>query len=88
MNSLTDAPACFYFRICRNRAGVEKNGKTMCRACAARHPGREFPLRPPSRAPLYGNDRELAVAMDLRPPRRVGSALHHLPAPARAEAGS
>jgi hypothetical protein len=87
MNSPTDAPACFYFRVCRNRARVEKNGKTMCRACAARCAGREFPLRPPSRAPLYKDDRELAVAMDLRPPRRAAP-LFVAPAPARADAGN
>ena len=87
MNSLADAPACFYFRICRNCAHIEKDGKTVCRACAARCPGREFPLRPPSRAPLYKDDRELAAAMDLRPPRRTAPFVV-APAPARADAGN
>jgi hypothetical protein len=56
---------CFYFGICRRYAEIEKNGKSLCRRCAGRLKGSEFPLRAPSPEPLYSKDRDAAVAMDM-----------------------
>jgi hypothetical protein len=64
-SSLGLAPPCFYFRSCRGYAEIEKNGKSLCRCCAGRLKGSEFPLRAPSREPLYSKDRDAAVAMDM-----------------------
>jgi len=65
------APPCFYFSACRRHAALEKNGKSLCRACAAHADGREYPLRAPSRQPLYLSDREVAGAVGMiAPPRR------------------
>jgi hypothetical protein len=59
------APPCFYFQSCRGYAEIEKNGKSLCHRCAARLRGSEFPLRAPSREPLYSKDRDAAAAMDM-----------------------
>jgi len=65
------APPCFYFYACRRHAALEKNGKSLCRACAAHAHGREYPLRTPCREPLYLSDREVATALGMiAPPRR------------------
>lgn len=41
----SDLRACFYAKVCRNVATLEKQGKTVCRECADRLPGTEYPLR-------------------------------------------
>lgn len=65
------APPCFYFFACRQHAALEKNGKSLCHGCAAHAEGREYPLRAPSRRPLYLSDRQVAEALSLiAPPRR------------------
>ena len=74
------APPCFYFSACRGHAALEKNGKSLCHACAACTRGREYPLRAPSRLPLYLSDRELGEALSLisSPRRRVRRRWHCL----------
>lgn len=38
------APPCFFSAVCGNRSAVAKCGKSVCRECAARMSGSEFPL--------------------------------------------
>ena len=59
-------PPCFFFGKCKSRAECEKQGKTLCEACAAKLPGQRYPLRAPSRAPIYGHKDEIFRAMDYR----------------------
>ena len=66
----TGPSPCFYWRCCRNLAELEKAGKAVCRACAGRVRGREYPLRSPSRDPLYPALRDAADALDMQEPRR------------------
>jgi hypothetical protein len=61
---------CFYFSSCRHNATLEKGGKSLCRSCADRSEGREYPLRPPARAPLYRDDQEVAESLGLPAPRK------------------
>lgn len=35
---------CYHFKACGRVAEVEKEGKGLCRSCAAFHRGQEFPL--------------------------------------------
>jgi len=58
-------PPCFYWRFCRGRAALEKGGKSVCRRCAASLRGQEYPLRPPTRQPLYLRGRDAAEAMQM-----------------------
>jgi hypothetical protein len=59
-------PPCFYWRVCRRPAAMEKCGRSVCRECAMTRlagRGREYPLRAPTRALLYANSRDAAAAM-------------------------
>gem|GEM_PF-6965706 len=38
-------PPCFYHAICNGIAVVDKGGKSLCRTCADKTKGQEFPLR-------------------------------------------
>jgi hypothetical protein len=58
-------PPCFNWRLCRGRAALEKGGKSVCRRCAATLRGQEYPLRPPTRRPLYPSGRDAAEAMQM-----------------------
>ncbi|MGB6431504.1 MAG: hypothetical protein WBF06_13035 [Candidatus Acidiferrales bacterium] len=59
-------PSCFYFRMCDRAAEIEKCGKAVCRQCAATNlRGREYPLRKPTRRPLYSSDNEAADSLDM-----------------------
>jgi hypothetical protein len=58
-------PPCFFWKLCRGRAALEKGGKSVCRRCAATLRGREYPLRPPTRQPLYPSGRDAAEAMQM-----------------------
>lgn len=54
-------------------ADVEKQGKSVCRSCAAGLRGTEYPLREPSREPLYWHPNELVVQLDMHArPLRLG----------------
>jgi hypothetical protein len=59
------APPCFFWHSCRHCAEIEKEGKSVCSACAARLIGRTFPLRAPTLEPLYANGRAAAEASDM-----------------------
>ncbi len=58
-------PPCFFWKLCRGRAALEKGGKSVCRRCAATLRGQEYPLRPPTRRPLYLRGRDAAEAMEM-----------------------
>ena len=75
---------CFHHSACRRTAEVEKNGKSLCRSCAAQVCGREYPLRTPAREPLYSDDREAAEALGLAAPRHPAARVrrHQLASPA------
>jgi len=60
-----DRPACYFFRRCQQQASLEKGGRTVCRECANGMKGAEFPLRQPTRIPLYISEREAARALDM-----------------------
>jgi hypothetical protein len=64
------APPCFYFEVCGRPSSLEKQGKAVCSPCAARLAGREYPLRPPTRRPLYDSSRAAAKALGMLEPRR------------------
>ncbi len=64
------APPCFYFKSCRRTAHVEKVGKSLCRPCAERLKGREYPPRKPSLRPLYASAQEAREALDMVEGRR------------------
>ena len=59
------APPCFYWSHCRQRAALEKIGRSVCRRCAATLRGIEYPLRNPSAQPLYASARTAAEALDM-----------------------
>ena len=61
---------CFYFSSCRHNATVEKEGKSLCRSCAGQFHSREYPLRPPTREPLYKHDQELSDSLGIPAPRK------------------
>ncbi|HVB35387.1 MAG TPA: hypothetical protein VNJ52_13585 [Patescibacteria group bacterium] len=63
---------CFFHRHCGNAADVEKQGKMLCRRCATAIPAEEFPLRAPTREPLYRSADDLVrqLGMELPCPRR------------------
>lgn len=56
---------CFFSNLCDRRAAIEKAGRSVCRACAGRLRGREFPLRDPSHEALYLTGRAAAEALDM-----------------------
>jgi hypothetical protein len=58
-------PPCFFWRLCSQRADMEKAGRSLCRGCAARIRGAEYPLRNASLQPIYLTGREAAEALDM-----------------------
>ncbi|HEY4580359.1 MAG TPA: hypothetical protein VIG89_04930 [Candidatus Acidoferrales bacterium] len=68
------APPCFFWSVCSQRAALEKAGRSVCRRCAAKLRGTEYPLRSPCAEPLYFTGRSAAEALDM---------LEHQPRPAR-----
>jgi hypothetical protein len=58
-------PPCFFWKLCSQRADVEKAGRSLCRGCAARMRGAEYPLRHPALEPLYLTGRSAAEALDM-----------------------
>jgi hypothetical protein len=70
------ATPCFFHRRCGNTAAIEKQGKTLCRPCAATIVAEEFPLRPPTREPLYRFTDDLVrqLGMGMQRARRSGRA--------------
>ena len=58
-------PPCFYWKVCATRAVVNKVGRSVCRGCAARLHGPEYPLRPPSRPPRYLSGPIAAELLDM-----------------------
>jgi hypothetical protein len=59
------APPCFFSQVCLRRAAIEKAGRSVCRECAARLRGAEYPLREPSLQPLYLTGRDASEALDM-----------------------
>lgn len=55
---------CFY--QCGDEAAVEKQGKSVCRGCAARLKGSEYPLREATREPLCRYPSELVNQLGMR----------------------
>jgi hypothetical protein len=56
---------CFFSNLCERRAALEKAGRSVCRACAGRLRGREYPLRGASEQSLYLTGRAAAEALDM-----------------------
>jgi hypothetical protein len=56
---------CFFWNLCECRAALEKAGRSVCRACAGRLHGREYPLRGASEESLYLTGRVAAEALDM-----------------------
>jgi len=56
---------CFFSNLCESRAVVEKAGRSLCRGCAFRLRGREYPLRGPSEESTYLTGRAVAEALDM-----------------------
>lgn len=56
---------CFFWNLCACRAALEKAGRSVCRACAGRLRGREYPLRGGSEESLYLTGRAAAEALDM-----------------------
>ncbi len=52
---------CFFHHLCAGVAELEKQGKTVCRACASAMKGVEYPLRVPSIAPLFTPEEEKSL---------------------------
>lgn len=65
----TSAPPCFFHRRCGNTAVMEKQGKTLCRPCGSRIAADEFPLRAPTREPLYWSAQDLVRQLGMEMPR-------------------
>jgi hypothetical protein len=61
-----EAYPCFFHRDCGGTAEVEKQGKSVCKGCAARINGSEYPLRKPCREPLYPNVRDLILQLGMK----------------------
>ena len=64
------ATPCFFHRRCGNVAVTEKQGKTLCRSCANSISAEEFPLRAPTREPLYRSTEDLV--------RQLGMEMHRM----------
>lgn len=60
-----EARPCFFHGECGGMAEVEKQGKAVCRPCAMGIKGTEYPLRAPSREPLYPVPEELAQQLGM-----------------------
>jgi hypothetical protein len=58
-------PPCYFWNVCTQRAATEKAGRAVCSACANNLNGFEYPLRSPSRSPLYKSGRDVAEAMNI-----------------------
>lgn len=56
---------CFFWNLCEARAAIEKAGRAVCRACAGRLRGREYPLRRASDESLYLTGRVAAEELDM-----------------------
>jgi hypothetical protein len=56
---------CFFSNLCARRAALEKAGRSVCRSCAGRLCGREYPLRGASENSLYLTGRAAAEALDM-----------------------
>lgn len=56
---------CFFWNLCEARAVIEKGGRSVCRECATRFRGREYPLRGQSADALYLTGRAAAEALDM-----------------------
>lgn len=50
--SSDDPPLCFFFKVCKGPATLEKNGKFICSKCEDRLPGNSYPLRSRRYKPL------------------------------------
>jgi hypothetical protein len=61
---------CFYFASCGRPSTLEKQGRTVCASCATQLSGREYPLRPPTREPMYDSSRAAAKALGMIEHRR------------------
>lgn len=60
------SPPCFFSRLCRQRAAIEKAGRSVCQQCAqTRLRGLEYPLRGASAEPLYFTGRAASEALDM-----------------------
>jgi hypothetical protein len=59
------APPCFFSQVCLRRAAMEKAGRSVCRGCAGRVRGLEYPLRDPSLQPIYLTGRDASEALDM-----------------------
>jgi hypothetical protein len=60
------APPCFFASVCRQRAAVEKAGRSVCHGCAGtRLRGLEYPLRNAVSEPLYVTGRAASEALDM-----------------------
>jgi hypothetical protein len=59
------APPCFFSQVCLRRSAIEKGGRSVCRGCAARMRGVEYPLRDPSLQPLYLTGRSICEELDM-----------------------
>lgn len=64
------APPCFFHRDCGETAEIEKQGKAVCRPCARGLNGTEYPLRQPSRDPLYLRPEELVLQLEMKESKR------------------
>lgn len=56
---------CFFWNLCQRSAVVEKAGRCVCRGCAGRLRGKEYPLRGASEESLYLTGRSAAEALDM-----------------------
>ncbi len=72
LTSPNGAVPCFHFARCRRHAELEKQGKSLCRACAPLHRGREYPLRLSTAESLYASGRQLARQLEMIEPGRKG----------------
>src|SRR5262249_3241619 len=61
-------PPCFFWSVGGTNATMEKVGRSVCRSCADRLRGYEYPLRRPSDEPLYANFLGAAEALDMVEP--------------------
>jgi hypothetical protein len=59
------ASPCFFSQVCLRRSAIEKGGRSVCRGCAQRMRGLEYPLRDPSLQPLYLTGRSICEELDM-----------------------
>jgi hypothetical protein len=58
-------PPCFNWRKCRRHSELEKQGKSLCRPCAAPLAGVEYPLRLGMQRPLTWWHGSYGVVLEL-----------------------